>query len=233
MQGNDSIKKISIIELLIFIGWCVVVLVFAEYDRAGFYFWGGFSFGFLSFIIAGVSLLLIKAKNNRNTTETSYIPVYYTAVYLLTSIIINTYFVFRATGRLNIILVVLNAVILVLFITIRLFTDGYVERVDNQTRHSATKIRPVTSISSQMAILLSITTNPDIKKHLLSLKEIVDYSSNVSQGFSEDSQNLFLIQLNHIQSLISQQKDKEEIIEKIQEATVIWKTRNSVVSTIK
>ena len=65
MQGNDSIKKISIIELLMFIGWCVVVLVFADYDRAGFYFWGGFGFGFLSFIVAGVSLLLIKMKNNR------------------------------------------------------------------------------------------------------------------------------------------------------------------------
>lgn len=233
MQGNGSIKKISIIKLLLFISWCVVVLVFADYDRAGFYFWGGFSFGFISFVVAGTSLLFIKITNNRNTTEINYIPVYYTSIYLLVSIIINTYFVFRATGKYNIILVVLNLVILIAFITIRLYSDDYIARVDKQTRHSAEKIRPISSISSQLATLLSVTTEPDIKKQLHKLKETVEYSSNVSQGFLVDSQDLFLLQLNQIQSLIVERKDKDEIYKKIQEATVTWNTRNSLASTIK
>lgn len=233
MQGNDSIKKISIIELLMFIGWCVVVLVFADYDRAGFYFWGGFGFGFLSFIVAGVSLLLIKMKNNRNTAEINYIPVYYTAVYLLVAIIINTYFVFRVTGKFNVILVVLNSVLLVAFIAIRLYTDSFVARVDEQTRQSAEKLRPIASISSQLATILSITTDTDIKKQLLKLKEMVEYSSNVAQEFLDNSQNLFLFQLNQIQSLIVEHKDKDEINKKIQEATATWKTRNGVASAIK
>nr|WP_295684231.1 hypothetical protein [uncultured Lachnoclostridium sp.] len=232
MHRKNGIEKLSIIELLTFISWCVIVLVFADYDRAGFYFWGGFGFGFISYVVAGVSLLLIKKNNNRNTTEISYIPVYYTAVYLLVSVIINTYFVFRVTGKLNVVLVVLNLVIFVTFISIRLYTDGFVARVDVQTRHSADKIRPITSISSQLAIMLSVTTDSDIKKQLLKLKEIVDYSSNVSQEFSENSQKLFLLQLNQIQSLIIEHKDKDEINKKIQEATATWKTRNSVVSTI-
>ncbi|WP_029504924.1 hypothetical protein [Lachnoclostridium phytofermentans] len=232
MHRKNGIEKLSIIELLTFISWCVIVLVFADYDRAGFYFWGGFGFGFISYVVAGVSLLLIKKNNNRNTTEISYIPVYYTAVYLLVSVIINTYFVFRVTGKLNVVLVVLNLVIFVAFISIRLYTDGFVARVDVQTRHSADKIRPITSISSQLAIMLSVTTDSDIKKQLLKLKEIVDYSSNVSQEFSENSQKLFLLQLNQIQSLIVEHKDKDEINKKIQEATATWKTRNSVVSTI-
>ena len=232
MHRKNGIEKLSIIELLTFISWCVIVLVFADYDRAGFYFWGGFGFGFISYVVAGVSLLLIKKNNNRNTTEISFIPVYYTAVYLLVSVIINTYFVFRVTGKLNVVLVVLNLVIFVAFISIRLYTDGFVARVDVQTRHSADKIRPITSISSQLAIMLSVTTDSDIKKQLLKLKEIVDYSSNVSQEFSENSQKLFLLQLNQIQSLIVEHKDKDEINKKIQEATATWKTRNSVVSTI-
>lgn len=232
MHRKNGIEKLSIIELLTFISWCVIVLVFADYDRAGFYFWGGFGFGFISYVVAGVSLLLIKKNNSRNTTEISYIPVYYTAVYLLVSVIINTYFVFRVTGKLNVVLVVLNLVIFVAFISIRLYTDGFVARVDVQTRHSADKLRPITSISSQLAIMLSVTTDSDIKKQLLKLKEIVDYSSNVSQEFSENSQKLFLLQLNQIQSLIVEHKDKDEINKKIQEATATWKTRNSVVSTI-
>lgn len=192
MQGKDSIKKSSIIELLLFIGWCLVVLVFADYDRAGFYFWGGFCFGVISFVVAGVSLLLIKITNNKNTTEINYIPVYYTSVYLLVSLIINTLFVFLVTGKYNIILVVLNLVVLVAFISIRLYTSDYITRVDRQTRYSADKISPISSISTQLATLLSITTDSDIKKQLHKLREMVDYSSNVSQAFLENSQNLFL-----------------------------------------
>ena len=151
----------------------------------------------------------------------------------MVAIIINTYFVFRVTGKFNVILVVLNSVLLVAFIAIRLYTDSFVARVDEQTRQSAEKLRPIASISSQLATILSITTDTDIKKQLLKLKEMVEYSSNVSQKFLDNSQNLFLFQLNQIQSLIVEHKDKDEINKKIQEATTTWKTRNGVASAIK
>jgi hypothetical protein len=120
-------------------------------------------------------------------------------------------------------LVVLNFILLIAFIPIRLYTDDYVTHVDKQTRHSAEKIKPITTISSHLATMLSVTTDPDIKNQLLKLKEIVDYSSNISQGFLDDSQNYFLLQLNQIHSLIIEHKDKDEINKKIQEATVTWK----------
>jgi hypothetical protein len=233
MQRNNNIKKLSIIELLLFVSWCVIVLVFADYDGAGFYYWGGFCFGLISFVVAGASLLLIKASNNSSTTEINYIPVYYTSIYLLVSIVINTYFIFLATGKYNIILVVLNLLVFIAFIALRLYSGDYIKRVDNQTRHSAEKIRPMSSISAQLAALLSLTTDSDIKKHLYKLKEMVDYSSNVSQSFLENSQNQFLLQLNQIQSLIVEHKSNDEIINKIHEATITWKTRNSMASTIK
>lgn len=233
MQEKDGIKKLAIIELLVCMIWCIIVLVFANYDKADFYFWGGFSFALFSFLVAGISLLLIKKKNQRNTTEIRYIPVYYTAFYLLASILINTYFVCRLAGKHNIILVVLNALIFIVFISIRLFTDGYVSRVGNQTKYSTEKTMPSTTISSKLSTLLSIATESDIKKELLKLKETVDYSSNVSQRFSENSNNLFLLLLNQIESLMVEKQDKEEIIKKIQEATVVWKTRNGMASTIK
>jgi hypothetical protein len=207
--------------------------MFIDYDRAGFYFWGGFCFGIISFIIAGISILLIKTTKNDNTTEINFIPVYYTAVFLLISTIINTYFIFQVVGKYNIILVSLNLVVLSIFISIRLYTGDYIARVDMQTRHSVEKIRPMSSVSTHLATLLSLTTDSDIKRQLHSLKEMVDYSSNVSQSFQENLQNQFLLQLNQIQSLIVEHKTKDEIINKIQEATVTWKTRNSLASTIK
>jgi hypothetical protein len=233
MKESDVIKKLSIIELLLFISWCVVVLVFADYDRAGFYFWGGFGFGVLSFIVAGVSLLYVKIKNNRNTTEINYIPVYYTALYLIVTVIIDTCFAFRVAGTNNVILVIINLALLVAFIALRIFSDDLVSRVDKQTIYSEEKIRPITSISSQLAAIVCVSTDPEIKQQVLKLKEMVDYSSNVSQEFSENLQNLFQLKLNQIESLIVEHKDKDMISKEIEEATIVWKTRNSVVSTIK
>lgn len=233
MLVKDRYKNIILIELLLFIGWCIVALVYADYDRAGFYFWGGFSFGFISFIVAGVSLLLIKKTNSRNATEITYIPVYYTAVYLLVSIIINTYFVFRVSGKSNLVLVVLNLLVLISFIAIRNYADDYLDRIEKQSNSSIEKLSPFTTISAHLSTILSITTDDDLKKQLLKLKEIVDYSSNVSQGFLENSQNNFLSQLNRIEGLIIEHQDKEEIGKLIQEATITWNTRNSIASTIK
>lgn len=233
MKVNDSIRKIFIIELLLFIGWCVVVLAFADYDRAAFYFWGGFGFGVFAFIVAAISFLYTNIISNRNTTEINYIPVYITSVYLIAAIIVNTYFAFREKGKLNVILVSVNLLLFIVFIGLRLYTDDYQIRVDKQTVHSATKIKPITTISAKLGILVSMATDADVKKQLLKLKETVDYSSNVSQGFSEESENLFLLQLNQIETMISEKQDKELISKKIQESMVVWKSRNNVVSTIK
>ena len=111
-------------------------------------------------------------------------------------------------GKYNIILVSLNLVVLSIFISIRLYTGDYIARVDMQTRHSVEKIRPMSSVSTHLATLLSLTTDSDIKRQLHSLKEMVDYSSNVSQSFQENLQNQFLLQLNQIQSLIVEHKPK-------------------------
>ncbi len=233
MQKNNNIKKIMLIEILMFLAWCAVILIFADYDKAGFYFWGGFSFGILSFIIVAISLYLTDIKANRNTTEISYIPVYFTIIYLFFSLVINTYFIFRLSGKFNVVLMSLNGFILVLFTAVRLFTDQYVSRVEYQTSHITEKIRPISAISSQLASILSLTTNSNTKRELHILKETVDYSSNISQKFSEDLQKEFELQLNQIQTMIIENKDQDEINKKIQEATQTWKYRNSVVSSIK
>ncbi len=233
MKKNNSIKKISIIELLIFACWCVVVLVFADYNHAGFYLWAGFGFGVCHFVVAALSLFFVNTKNNRSTTELSFIPVYYTAAYLLISVCIDTYFIFRVSGDFNVLLVGINLVVLAFFIGIRIYTDSYVDRVDKQTRHIAEQTGAVASVQSLLSVIIGSVNDPDLKKQLIKLKETVDYSSNMSQQFTMNAQNQMMSVLNQIQVMVSQKENKHEIIEKINEASSIWKSRNSLASTIK
>lgn len=233
MLENKTIKKILCIELLVLLCWSVIVLVFTEYDKAGFYFWGGFCFGIISFVIAGISLLLISPHDNPSLAEINYISLFCTIAYLTSSIVVNTYFVVRCSGKFNIILAVFNAAILILFVGIRLYTDKPKERVNQQTLHSIRKVRQSTLISSKLATLLCITSDLDIKERLIKAKELVEYSPNVSQDFSEELENLFLLHLNQIESMICENKDREEIVRKIESAIMVWNQRNSVISTMK
>lgn len=233
MRVKVDIKRTAVIYLLALVAWCIVIFAFADYDRIGFYFWGGFAFGAVSFITAVISLLFIKTYENENLTEINYIPFYYTSAYLLVSLVINSCFVYRMAGKYNLLLVIANLLILFAFIAIRVNTDDYAKDLDKQTKKIEKKIESVSAISTRMSVLLSIVTDPEIKKALLKLKEKVDFSSNLSQDFLAESQNLFILQLEQIQEMISGNKSKDEILKKIQEATVTWNSRNSVASSIK
>lgn len=233
MLKNDDIKKIFIIEILAFFSWFVICVAFSDIQDGGFYLWGGLIFGVISFVLAGVSLYLVEINSNRNTTEINYIPIYYTILFQIVTIIINTYFIFRGNGNLNVIVVVLNSVAIILFISLRLFTEQYVQRVDEQTIYSSKKIASFTAISVKLSTLISIEKDNEIKKKLLEVKELVDYSSNVSQPFSDQQQNLFLLQLNQIEAMILENREKKDVLNKIEEAVIIWNTRNSTVSAIR
>ena len=106
-------------------------------------------------------------------------------------------------------------------------------RVEKQTEHVSDKINPIMSISVLLSTMISTTSNPDIKKQLLKLKENVDYSTNISQTYTENAQNDFLVQLNNIQNEIMNNSDMDKIKKMIEEAQSIWKKRNSLISTIR
>ena len=54
MEGK-GIKLLLITESLIWFAWCAIILVFANYDKAGFYFWAGLICGTIAFGISVVS----------------------------------------------------------------------------------------------------------------------------------------------------------------------------------
>lgn len=86
MKGN----KICSIVLFVFAAlWAFSILIFTDFEDAGFYYWGGFAFGLIAIILGAIVNLFISSRSNRNTTEIEMIPIYVTAVYVVASVIFN------------------------------------------------------------------------------------------------------------------------------------------------
>lgn len=223
-------KKISlsvIIEALICVVWCAIVLIFAKYDQAGFYFWGGFGFGLFAFILVAVVLVFFNAKGTRDTTEASALPLYFSGIYLLATIVTNSYFTAKIAGDNNRVLVILNLVFMVAYISAILYANSYIAGLADATKEVASKIRPITDISKKLGSVVSSAKDDEVKKALLKLKEKVDFSSNLTSDATKDVENIFYLQLGQIQNMIVENRDKSEILSLINEADTNWNARNS------
>lgn len=233
-QKRDILNKIMILEALIAVAWAAIVLIFTEdLGDKEFYFWGGFTCVMLAFVIAIGSLFLIHSRNNENLTEIRVIPVWVSLAYLGISVFINSIFVAIDADEPRKPLVVINVILLIGFIGFRMFTDNYAQRVNDQTKAVVEKLKPTTAISARLGVIVSSATDEDVKKKLLSLKETVDYSSNLTQHGTEAFQAQFLSQLGYIEGLLNSNGDKALVCQKIDEAMATWRGRNSVNASIQ
>lgn len=232
MEGK-GIKLSLIIESLIWFAWCAIILVFANYDKAGFYFWAGLICGTIAFGISVVSKLMIKPKNNRTTTEVSFISIFATEAFFVIELVINTIFVLIADAEYKAIVVIVNTVILIVFVATRLYADSYLKNTANVAAQTVAKMQPIANVSRQLGYLLSIANTPETKKKLRLLKENVDYSNNVSAYFTREYEERFLLVLSQVQTSIESNMDEVEIIRRIDEADRTWKGRNSIIATTK
>ena len=81
-----------------------------------------------------------------------------------------------------------------------------------------------------MGKVLALANDEEIKKRLLNLKELSDYSNSLTTHMSEDVENALYSKLNSLESIMLQGADKEEILERIEDLIVNVKYRNTIKS---
>ena len=233
MKEKNDVGKILLLELLFFVGWCVAVILLTNFAFCGFNFWFAFCGTVFSFVVACVSFLTIKKTTSYDTTEASVVPIVTTGIYLIGAILFNNIFIFGLYVFLEKILVISNILWFIVFIAVRLFVNNYINRLDNQTKIISQKFENNKAIAANLSILLSNDMDSDIKSRVLKLKEMVDYSTNITSGYDSNYCNAFLSKLNQIDLLIKQNASKEQLIKEIGEAESIWKARNGVLASTK
>ena len=220
-------KVLPIIIGAMAIIWCVWLVLYADFDHVQIAFWVAAGFGLISFVLAAIGLVLFDRQANRNTTEISMIHVFVAVIYLLVSVAFNTIRVLPMEGEEITLTVVTNLIMIFLFFVISYGVSRNEKAVETATEKSAEMLKPITMISNDLANVLSISSDTEVKKQLTSLKELVDYSSNSSQNITGDYEYMFTNQIGQIRELIVTGAGVEEIKSKIAEAENTWKMRNS------
>lgn len=223
-------KKIIIAGLTVI--WIVGFILSWNFLLAGPNYWIGFLFGLIGFVIAGVTIFFF-GEGNHSTTEIGYIPIYYTAVFVVLMMILNLSFAFVWSRFLRPVFIVANLIIILIYVVLAYNASRNLQRVKELTEYAPGKMKNTADISRQLSVLLSIAQDAGVRQELLKLKEIVSYSNNVTQQFSENDEKLFLEKLVNIQEDLSNNADTETIMDKIKDAATTWNIRNSSINSMR
>lgn len=206
--------------------WIVAFILYQIYHEVGVNYWTGFAFGLLGMAVAEAGVLFA-ARTNRSTLETSGIYAYYSLIYIAVVIALNIFFASTDDYRYITLLVTANIIILIVYILLTYNANKYIKDVSDKTERAAAKTQNAADISKELAVLISISQNSEIKQELIKLKEKVDYSNNVSQNISQKTEDVFLQKLRNIHDAISKGIEPDIIKSGIRDAEETWNIRNS------
>lgn len=224
---HDFLKKTFVILGMVFVVWVLILIWAIDVLFQGFYGWAGFCGGILAFGLSALSLALWKTDGDRDTTEISAIPQIFTSVYFTAALVANTVFCFLAYREFpRVIPIAVNAVLTIAFVAVRMFVLPYRNRVLRTAARTAEKTCGTIRLSAKLGELMAITQDAAVNQQLRDLKERLDYSTNVSQAFTEDLETLFFDQLCDISNAMDQHDPVEDVLRKIEEAQRTWKMRN-------
>ena len=231
---NNTHKKLLIICSLIMAAWIAVILLKVDISSAGFYIWAGVIGSVIAFIVMCLAMYFWDCGNSRDTAEIDMLPFFVSLFYFVAALIFNSIFIAIADDDYSkAIPVAVNAVLLIIFIGYYMFLGTYKERVAKTAAHTADKVHNVGEISYQLAGILGSAKDDKVRSRLHSLKEKVDYSTNVSQPFTVDVENRFRDQLSDISKAIIKNETPEEILPLIDAAEQTWERRNSFSSSVR
>lgn len=224
-------KIFSIVMLILALLWCVIVLVFVDHSNAGFCYWGGFGFGLAAFLISAGVYWFVNYRSDQNTDEITMIPGFVSSIYVVFCAVFNLVFIYQKDGEYGKIIVAVNVLALLVYSIAIFYLTIYACRIVTQAERIQNKTDQLSMIKTELAIALGICKDADIKRGLLELKQKVDYSDNLSQGITEQEENLFFEQIKELEKCLNNESNKEVILSKIAEAEHIWLIRNSKLAT--
>ena len=235
MRNNlKGINSLQLIEALIGIAWLIVTLVCLDFETACSVTWICLTFGVISFLLVGAVIFFFLQKYNADAVEVSVIPFYFSGIYLVISVAVNTVIpiIHKATeeaehsGALGKISFIINVSMLATYIMALILAYTYVMRINRSMTDSLERKSLYNDILASLSSLKDIVQDAEIKKDVDNLHELVAYSSNITKNSAWETEERILFLLNEMTQIVASGESRDAMKNKIQEATVLWKRRN-------
>jgi hypothetical protein len=226
---NNENKQYStlLISTIIVAVWCVIIFIACDLSWLRHLGWFGFIFVPLSFGIGYYCFTVSHRQLQREDAGSMAIPAYCTGVFLVLSVAINTIFLVLSLSNFVIILIIMDILLLVAYLSIMLYATACLSSLKNKGLKIDRKTISNAQISISLEELTALTQNTEEKAALLKLKETVDYSTNTSKRISESFEADMANQIKQLQSAILEKKETSLVIKLIADADMIWRRRNA------
>ena len=224
-MNNIKNKNAVIVSGLLFVVWFTAMISFGTASWLPLNFYTALAFGSFSLTVSLIYLLVFATAKSK-TNEIRYIPVVLIMAYLVISLAVNFLFCFYITGIQTIFF--LNVLLLCTAVGGIFFSEKYVRGVERKVGILEDKQSIQKFLSQRVGKAILLSKDEEVKKKLLSLKELVDYSNALSIRASEEIERALCFQFDTLENMLLQGADRAKILERIEEIIVDVKYRNTI-----
>lgn len=220
------------IEAIIFVVWNVLSWTLTNLEEANVYFYCGYGFMFLAFLLTAAVTFYFKI--SKNVIFSVLTPLYIAnAVYFFISLIMNSIFMGIAKGANAVAVVVPNVIVLILYVVAIAISYLGVSHISENNKVIDQKVAQLKITAIEIGQIASIATDVNVKNALLELKDAVEYSDPIGVSGTKDAENDFSFKVSEIRSLIENEYPSEDIQRKIYSAKLKLRERNELLRALK
>ena len=212
--------------------WNLLVFTLSNPDKREFLFWGGYAFAMVAFAITGIMSFAVKG--DKDATVSSRTPaLFYTAIYFIVSLLLNTIFVCISKGQNRLVVILPNAIILLVYAFVMVYAFYVTGRIAQNDKELYGGAAILDGLAIQITGMASLTEDPKVKAELKVLCEAVEFSNIIGNSNTRELEDRFRLQVIEIQTMIDEEEETEVILKKIKSAKITLKSRNTMLSVSK
>ena len=234
---KDFFKKHSKVVI-----WAIVMVIFDllaliipsnKLGQATEYYWGGFAFINLAFVLIGVVLFALQLNKTVifNNTMIAYI---FSAVYFVITFILNLIYMIifdKNNGYKEVFIP--NIIIVLLYVAAMIVAYRGMSHMSSVTKKTEEKVAQRRLTTAKVDFILNGAENEAVKKALFDLKEDVQYCDPIGVEATAELEKEFESKLDAVGALISGGAEEEEVLKAIKAAKNQLKYRNEVLKASK
>lgn len=213
-------------ELLAGVAWMGIALLLTLEFRGGSCYWAGFVCAVVSILIVAVVIWLHPAVEDRSGTESVGAAVWLSALYLLISLVRNTVAMFFPGRGSVAFLMIFNLLALGVYAGLMALSAQSARRLTLQLETEQSAKALTGEISARLGEVLS-RCNESQRSVVHPLKEMVDYSNNLSQRVTRQREEEFLTLISELGELVDAGDEGEALKQTAERLRRAWGARNA------
>lgn len=221
-----------LIVAIAFVIWNILVFTIADLGKQSTFFWVGYAFIFLAFLLVAGSMFALRLK--KNVTFSMAYPCYLVVgIYFAVIFIMDSIFMGFGTHSNKVAVVVPNVILLLIFVALFILTFFGLAHIENNNKVIKEKVGGLKKTVIALDQIANRAADPAVKSELAKLSEAVNYSDPMGNAETADLEAQFDQRVSSIRLMVMDNMPEETILKAIEAASFLLEERNATLRVTK